>query len=248
MDSLTLQTIGYAVLCGILPPLIWLYFLLKEDSRCPEPRSLIFIAFITGMLAVPLVIPFESIALNYTSSHFLQCVDTAATCLPAIFSWATIEETAKYGLAAIFVLWRRSVDESIDLVIYMITVALGFAALENTLFLLAPFAHGDLTNGFITDNLRFVGSTLLHVVASSAIGFTLAFTYKKPRVLRTFAAAGGLILAISLHTIFNFFIIDQNGSQTIIAFFIVWTGAVLFFALFEILKYFRYRNLPANTC
>lgn len=248
MEVMSFQMIGYAVFCGIVPPLVWLYFLLREDARCPEPRALIFIAFLVGMLAVPVVIPFESFSLTYAVAHFAGCSDANSTCVPAIMAWATIEETVKYALAAIFILWRRSVDESLDLVIYMITVALGFAALENTFFLLTPFAHGDFSNGLITDNLRFIGSTLLHVVASSAIGFSLAFSYKKPRVVRTLAAAGGLILAIVLHSVFNFFIITQNGSQTIVAFFIVWTGAVLFFALFEILKYFRYRNLPANTC
>jgi hypothetical protein len=29
---------------------------------------------------------------------------------------------------------------------------------------------------------------------------------------------------------------------------LVWGGLILFFALFEVLKYFRYRNLPPNTC
>jgi RsiW-degrading membrane proteinase PrsW (M82 family) len=248
MEVLSFSAVGYAVLWGVLPPLIWLYFLLHEDARCPEPRSLIFVAFITGMCAVPLVIPLESIAMNYNLLHVAECSGGTSSCLPTLFSWAVIEETAKYGLAALLVLWRRSVDESLDLVIYMITVALGFAALENTFFLIAPFAQGQVTTGLITDNLRFVGSTLLHVVASSIVGFTLAFTYKLPRSARAFAVTAGLILAISLHTLFNFFIITENGSKTSIAFFIVWTGAVLFFALFEILKYFRYRNLPANTC
>ncbi len=245
---MSFQSVLYAVVWGVVPPLIWLYLLLREDARCPEPRALIFIAFIVGMFAVPVVIPFESYSLSYAMSHFVGCSDATSTCPPAIIAWAVIEETAKYAFAAIFILWRRSVDESLDLVIYMITVALGFAALENTFFLLTPFAHGDFTNGIVTDNLRFIGSTLLHVVSSSAIGFALAFSYKQPRVIRTLAAAGGLILAVALHSLFNFFIITQNGSQTVVAFFIVWTGAVLFFALFEILKYFRYRNLPANTC
>jgi RsiW-degrading membrane proteinase PrsW (M82 family) len=237
MESASFQVIAYAVLAGILPPLIWLYFLLREDKRCPEPRALIFLAFIIGMIAVPLVIPFESFASNHLPSG-----------LPVIVAWAISEESIKYIVAAVFILWRRSVDESIDLVIYMITVALGFAALENTFFLIAPFAHGDIANGFITDNLRFVGSTLLHVIASSAIGFALAFTYKKSIPTRIFGATIGLILAVALHTAFNFFIITENGTQTTIAFFVVWTGVVVFFALFEILKYFRYRNMPPNTC
>jgi RsiW-degrading membrane proteinase PrsW (M82 family) len=237
MEVLSVQSIGFAIICGIIPPLIWLYFLLREDARCPEPRSLIFIAFLTGMLAVPLVIPVESYAASILGNGF-----------PTVVAWAIAEETFKYGLAAILVLWRRDVDESIDLVIYMITVALGFAALENTLFLIQPFASGDYMNGLVTDNLRFVGSTLLHVIASSAVGFSLAFSYQKSRIVRIFAVAGGLILAVALHTFFNFFIINQNGGGTLVAFFTVWTGAIIFFALFEVLKYFRYRNLPANTC
>jgi RsiW-degrading membrane proteinase PrsW (M82 family) len=248
MEAVSFQAVGYAVLLGIVPPLIWLYFLLQENTRCPEPRALIFIAFLLGMIAVPIVIPLESVSLSYVTSHFSGCSGSTSTCTPAIFAWAAIEETVKYTLAAIFLLRHRAVDNSLDLVIYMVTVALGFAALENVFFLVTPFAHGDITNGLITDNLRFVGSTLLHVVASSAIGFALAFSHAQPRPIRALAAAGGLILAIALHSVFNFFIITQNGSQTIIAFFFVWTGAVLFLALFEILKYFRFRNLPANTC
>jgi len=230
-------TFGYAFLGGILPALIWLHFLLKEDERCPEPRTLITIAFIAGMFAVPVVLPLETLAVSLLPEGLL-----------VVLAWATIEETIKFALAAIFVLWRREVNESIDLVIYMLTVALGFAALENVLFLLEPFGAGQFLAGLATDNLRFVGSTLLHVIASSVIGFALAFTYALPRMFRAIAALTGLILAIALHALFNFFIIYGGGSHTLLAFFIVWTGAIVFFALFEVLKYFRYRHAAKNVC
>ncbi len=231
------ETLGYAFLGGILPVLVWLYFLLKEDARCPEPRPLIFLAFLAGMLSVITVLPLETLAAEIFPDG-----------LPIIIAWATIEEVVKYGLAAVLILWRKAVDESLDLVVYMLTVALGFAALENVLFLLTPFADGHFLAGIVTNNLRFVGSTLLHVIASSAIGFTLAFSFRWHPVYRTIAATAGLILAIALHALFNFFIIEQEGSQTIYAFFIVWIGIVVFFALFELLRYFRYRNLPKNIC
>ena len=165
-----------------------------------------------------------------------------------IIAWATIEEAAKYFLAATIVLWRRWVNESVDLVVYMITVALGFAAIENMLFLIQPIAQGHLAVGIATENLRFIGSTLVHVISSSAIGFALAFSLKLNRAWRTVSAAIGLILAISLHAVFNFLIIMRDGSHTLTAFSIVWSAAVVFLALFEILKYFRYRRLPKNTC
>jgi hypothetical protein len=58
----------------------------------------------------------------------------------------------------------------------------------------------------------------------------------------------GLILAIALHTAFNTLIINSGASTTLAAFFLIWMVAVIFFAAFEVLKYFQYHNLPNNTC
>ena len=56
------EAFGYAFLGGLLPALLWLYFLLREDSRCPEPKLMILVAFLAGMIAVPLVLPIEQFA------------------------------------------------------------------------------------------------------------------------------------------------------------------------------------------
>ncbi|MEA2701412.1 MAG: hypothetical protein QOE22_121 [Candidatus Parcubacteria bacterium] len=248
LQSIPFHTLGYAFLGGVLPPLVWLYFLLKEDARCPEPLPMIVMAFAAGALAVPLALPLEAIVRDYAYAAYAQCNAYGVLCTPIIIGWAIIEETLKYVLAALIVLWRKDVDESIDLVIYMLTVAIGFAALENVLFLIVPFAGGQVLTGLATGNLRFIGSTLLHVMASSVIGFALAFSFSLPKPLRALCAVTGLILAIALHAVFNFFIIQGDGAYTLLAFLVVWTAAVAFFVLFEVLRYFRYRNLPANTC
>lgn len=137
-------------------------------------------------------------------------------------------------------------DEASDYVIYMLTVALGFAAAENMLFLLAPLLDGQLVTSLFTGNVRFLGSTLLHVIASASIGFALAFSTAKRPSVRVGAAALGLILAIALHTAFNTLIINQGTSTTLTAFFLVWMVAVVFFAAFEVLKYFQYHTLSNN--
>jgi RsiW-degrading membrane proteinase PrsW (M82 family) len=246
-DSSTFQTIVYAFVGGLMPALVWLYFLLKEDYRHPEPRAVLFMAFLAGMIAVPLAVPLEALARDYLYTVAPACSPYLPLCLPIITAWAIIEEMLKYGLAAAFVLWRKDVDEPIDLVIYMLTAALGFAALENTLFLVEPLAARNFLSALATDNLRFVGSTLLHVIASSVIGFALAFAHTLPKTMRPFITACGLILAISLHTTFNFLIIPRGDTHSILgAFLFVWSGAVIFFGLFELLKYFEYRapNAP----
>jgi RsiW-degrading membrane proteinase PrsW (M82 family) len=242
LDSATIQTIGYSFIGGLLPALVWLYFLLKEDYRNPEPRSVLFLAFLAGMIAVPVAVPLESLFRAYAYSTYPMCSPYLPLCLPIITGWAVIEEVLKYGMCALFVLWRKDVDEPIDLVIYMLTTALGFAALENALFLAEPIAARHFLAALATDNLRFVGSTLLHIIASSTIGFMLALAHTLPRYMRGFVSAFGLILAISLHTTFNFLIIPRGDTHSILgAFLFVWCGAVVFFGLFEVLKYFEYR-------
>jgi RsiW-degrading membrane proteinase PrsW (M82 family) len=229
--------LGYAFFGGLLPSFIWLYFLLKEDARCPEPKTMIALAFIIGMLAVPFAVPLEQIAKDSFKNNF-----------SILTAWALIEETLKYAVAALFILWRPAVDEAPDYVVYMITVALGFAAAENMLFLLAPVSSGQFTESLFTGDMRFIGSTLVHVVASGIVGLSLAFSERARPLGRTITAGLGLILAIALHTVFNALIITEGASTTLTAVFLVWIVAVIFFAAFEVLKYFQYHNLPPNTC
>lgn len=233
---MTSTTLGYAFLGGLLPSFIWLYFLLKEDARHPEPKKLLALAFVAGMTAVAVALPLE----QYAKTHFVGTTSV-------LVAWALIEELLKYAAAAVFILWRGAVDEAPDYVIYMITVALGFAAAENMLFLLAPVSDGNLANSLFTGNLRFLGATLLHVVASASVGFAFAFSKTDHPIGRTATAALGLILAIALHTAFNTLIINQSAPTALAAFFLIWMVVVVFFATFEVLKYFQYRNLPNNT-
>jgi len=230
----TSTTLGYAFIGGLLPAFIWLYLILKEDASHPEPRSLIALTFIVGMVAILPAASLQDYAKEHLTSDF--SIYTA---------WALIEEVLKYAVVAALILWRNAVDEAPDYVIYMITAALGFAAAENMLFIFSSFSNGGFIDGFSTGNVRFLGSSLLHVVASATIGFALAFSTRLRPNWRLVAAALGLILATALHTAFNMLI--MNKDTTLAALFLVWTTAVVFFAAFEVLKYFQYRNLSNNT-
>lgn len=229
------SVLGYAFIGGLLPSLIWLYFLLKEDASHPEPKRIITYAFLAGMLAVPFALPLEHIARTMLADKE-----------SVVLAWVLIEELLKYIMAATFILWRRQVDETPDYVIYMITVALGFAAAENMLFLLDPLTNGQIATTILTGNLRFLGSTLVHVISSAAIGLTFAFSAHLKPPVRAAAAALGLILAIALHTAFNTLILKEGTSFALAAFFLVWVVAVVILAALEVVKYFQYRNRLTN--
>lgn len=219
------ETLLYALLGGILPAILWLWFWLKEDSKKPEPRSMILLSFIAGMMGVAVVFPMEKIA-----AHFL--VEGPMLLLV----WAAIEELIKFAAISLVALRSIYFDEPVDALVYMITVALGFAAIENSLFLLAPLIDGDFTGGLLTGNLRYMGATLLHTAASATIGIALGLSFYKSMPARIISGLFGIITAIALHTLFNFFIIQRNGEDTFIVFLHLWVAIVFVIFFFEKVK------------
>lgn len=209
---------------GFIPALFWLWFWLREDKARPEPRSLIASAFIAGMAIVAVVLPLQKYALGQFTDATL------------VFTWVVIEEVLKYSAALIVVLWHKTVDEPIDVIIYMITIALGFSALENALFIWSPFMDGHYLESILTGHFRFLGATLLHVLASGTVGAAMALAFYKSKFSRILWSTLGLCVAIVLHTLFNFFIMDANGETILTVFLFVWMGVIVLFLVFEKVK------------
>ena len=241
------DVIALAALGGFIPALVWLWFWLREDKNHPEPWQYITLTFIAGMVAVPLVIPFQKALYPY-----LELTYFVAPML-VLFLWAFLEEIFKY-FAAYFAALKSPVnDEPIDPVIYLITAALGFAALESTLYLIGPYLVLDvasdtvevlpltqdlLVDSVVISNLRFLGAALLHVVASAVVGLFLAFSFRKPKSERRFYLFMGILLASILHTGFNIALLfPGDGIEGVsIAFSIVWLSAIMLILLFEKVK------------
>jgi RsiW-degrading membrane proteinase PrsW (M82 family) len=213
-----------AFLGGVLPALLWLTFWLLEDRCQPEPKRYIFFCFVLGMLAIPFVLESERFAASYITGPLL------------LVAWATIEEIFKFGAAYLGALHWGVFDEPLDAVIYMVTAALGFAALENVLFILTPLESGNVLQTIITGDLRFVGATLLHTLSSATIGLALAFAFYQSAATRRLAAVGGVILATLLHAGFNLSILGQGGSSIFWIFLILWLGVVGALLLVERIK------------
>jgi RsiW-degrading membrane proteinase PrsW (M82 family) len=225
-----------AFMGGLIPALFWLWFWLREDKPHPEPKALIASAFIAGMAIVPIVLPLQKYALERFSGDSL------------IFIWVVIEEVLKYSAALVVVLWNRAVDEPIDTIIYMIAVALGFSAFENALFIFTPLQNGNIAESILTGNFRFLGATLLHVLASGTVGAFMAMSFYMKKRMRIMLATLGLIIAIGLHAIFNSFIMDSSSGETILTVFLfVWMGIIALLLSFEKVKQIERRHNPKRS-
>ncbi|MCC6520928.1 PrsW family intramembrane metalloprotease [Candidatus Nomurabacteria bacterium] len=218
------HTLIYAILGGVIPALVWLWFWLREDTH-PEPIGLIIAAFIIGALSVMFVVPLQKYASTLFTSH-----------REIIVAWASIEEIIKFIIVAVVALGTRYMKEPIDFPIYFITVALGFAAFENILFIIKPLNAGNMLVGFLTGNLRFLGSTLLHAMASAIIGIGIGLAWDGTFIKKSFFAILGLIGAISLHSVFNFFIMDNAQENFLTVFGFLWVFTIINMLLFEKLR------------
>ena len=221
-------TLFFALLGGILPALLWLWFWRKEDAARPEPRGMVFLLFLSGMASVMLVIPLQKYAYGAVPNNTLL-----------LTSWASIEELMKFFAFFVVAAGSRYLDEPVDYAIDMITVALGFAAMENTLFLIDPIQHGSVITGLLTGNLRFIGATVLHIASSALVGLFMALAFFGSAFKRSVYLLIGLLTAILLHTTFNFFIISYKDQNIFVTFGFLWVVIVIVMLLFEKVKNLR---------
>ncbi|MFA5386291.1 MAG: PrsW family glutamic-type intramembrane protease [Candidatus Paceibacterota bacterium] len=196
----------FALVLGLIPSFAWLLFFLKEDVH-PEPKKLIASTFIFGLIAA-----LFALFIEYTLAKSVKILQIENYGVISLLIMAGIEEIIKFIF--VFLLVKSSLcnecEEPIDIMVYMITAALGFAAFENlavTLNIVAsPFNDLILNQMTGTIIFRFIGATLLHALASGVIGYwwaTGVLRYR-PKIF----IINGLIIAVLLHTFFNYLILS----------------------------------------
>ncbi|HDQ16795.1 MAG TPA: PrsW family intramembrane metalloprotease [Candidatus Vogelbacteria bacterium] len=240
-----------SVIAGFLPAIFWLWFWLKQDKKKPEPKRILLKTFFFGAVMVFLATMIQKslndvsffqkagqkISLIISSGFSLKDIQDESLIkilFLAFFVWALIEEVLKFLAAKIAAFDSQYFDEPIDAMIYLITAALGFAAMENTLHFFTDFHYPAI---LITGNLRFLGATLVHAVSSAIVGGFIALNFCKSPEKREAFVWLGLFFATLLHTLFNLFIIITSGSgQYFLTYLSLWVIAVFLIWFFEKVK------------
>jgi len=194
---------------ALSPSFIWLAFYLRKDTN-PEPNRMIIKIFLGGVLMTIPAILLE----NFLEGFFSAIIFNTTFFLLVYFlvGIALVEETLKYLIVKATAFRSRALNEPVDVMLYMIIAALGFAAFENILLLFGLVETYSASDIFLVNTIRFVQAVLLHALASGILGYFIALSfYKKKR--RGFLTILGLFLATLLHGLFNFYIFtigDQN--------------------------------------
>lgn len=150
---------------SLLPVILLLVFVYRQDKYEKEPLGLLALAFLAGMIAIPIdltLVTFVNLV-HYSESAFYSAFVEAGFC----------EELCKFGLLFLLIWWNRNFNEHMDGIVYAAFVGLGFACVENVLYVLQA-AGNDLASGFTTSIIRALLSVPGHFLFAVIMGYFLS--------------------------------------------------------------------------
>lgn len=127
------------IFAAIAPVVVLLWQILKRDSANPEPPKMLMKAFFYGMVSTVVTFIFLPVTEMIGDITMLDDNPLALAFKQAFFSAALPEEGAK--LLMLWLLLRNNpyFDERFDGIVYAVCVGMGFAAVENVLYLFSNY-------------------------------------------------------------------------------------------------------------
>ncbi len=174
---------------GLAPGLFWLYYFYELDKLEPEPLHLIRNSFFYG---AAVVIPAAILEQLLAFSQFFTIVIVAPI----------VEESLKFIAVLVTIYGHEEFDEPMDGVIYAAATALGFASLENVLYLYQAYAAADGSFPTVT-LIRAVFSVPAHAAFAIMWGYALGLAKFSDRELGRKLLIVGFFLGVVFHAIFN---------------------------------------------
>ncbi len=182
---------------ALAPVLIILIYVYVRDKYEKEPIGLLIKALLAGAFAVVPIMFVEGILSAY-GSRFTGYTSVAYT---AFVVAAFTEELFKF-IALYLVIWKsKEFNEKFDGIVYAVFVSLGFAAVENVMYVF-QYGHGAGISRALT-------AVPGHALFGVAMGyyFGLAKLSQKNKT-KNFILA--LIVPIGLHGLYDFILMTQH--------------------------------------
>ncbi len=192
------------ILVAFAPVLALLVYFYVRDKYEKEPLKMLVWAFVLGMLSTILAI-FMYVALGAT--EYSGSGSAASIFLYSTFVIGFVEELAKF-IPLVLVLYRsKEFNEPYDGIIYGVFVSLGFAMVENVNYI----SSGGYEVGFWRAFTAVPGHAVYGAVMGYFVGMA-KFTPERQKIL----LFKGLLYAILLHGIYDFFLFVGMGAISLL--------------------------------
>ncbi|MDO4177022.1 MAG: PrsW family glutamic-type intramembrane protease [Bacillota bacterium] len=217
----------YLILLALLPGILIIIYIFRMDKVEHEPWSLIIKLVLFGALSCLPALFLEN--LISTGNPGLQVGTFEYAVFTAFVVAALCEESCKYALLRLGSWRNKNFDFRFDGIVYGVSVAVGFALLENVLYV--------MQGGLGTAIMRGLMAVPLHAFCGVFMGIFYGAS-KKVSIQGKKGKAGGytllaLIIPMIIHGIYDSLAFMNNGFATALLL------AFVVFMYFMAIKYVR---------
>ncbi len=190
-------------LAAVVPSLLLLWFFSSRD-RFPEPPLAIWTTFGLGVLTIIPAVLLETVLEGAVAGELFG---SARAAYMSFVVAALVEESLKLSVLLLYSFRSRHFDEPMDGIVYGAASGLGFATLENLLYVLSP--DGGLGVGALRAFLSVPG----HALWGAILGFHAASGKLEGRSLA--GCTRGLLAAVVLHGLYDFPVMMAGSGRDI---------------------------------
>ncbi len=185
------------LILAIAPIVVLLLFMYYRDRYEKEPVKLLIAAFGMGILSILPVLLIESFFSEFTAFFY----GTFAVFWQSFVVAATTEEFFKLVLLY-WLIWKRAdFNETFDGIVYAVFVSMGFAAIENVMYV---FDYGPQT-GLV----RALTAVPAHFLFGATMGFYFGLAKFYPQFKKKLIGAA-LLYPVLLHGVYDFILMSGN--------------------------------------
>ena len=212
------------LIASITPVLIFLYLIFKKD-KYKEPIGLLAKCFFGGFLSIIIALIID-VPMNYVGTVFQSPLFKSF--YDAFFVAAIPEEFAKF-IVLYWIIWEsKFFDEHYDGIIFAVFVSLGFALVENILYVGIAF-------------MRAILAVPGHGLFAVAMGYFLSLAkFNKQNDLQKYLVLS-LVVPMGLHGTYDFLLmyssnLSKADTGVTVILLIIFTGFIIFLWRYGIKK------------
>jgi len=207
LDNMDFRTLSLLAL-AIGPAIAIMAFVYARDVHDREPFGVLLMSFFWGCFSVVPAIILETILPGLVPGSSGSGILSIAIYTFVIIAFS--EEFSKYIFLRYYSYRKRSFNEPFDGIIYMVMVGMGFATIENLMYV---FGADTPQNQWATAGMRAITAVPAHASFAIVMGYYAGlakFSKDKEKQL----LMQGILYATILHGFYDFFLF-QNISEGI---------------------------------
>lgn len=219
------MAVAVSLAMATLPALLLLVYFYRWDRRKPEPKRLILKIFVLGLVIIVPAMLIE-LAIDWAMVRAVPDLLFVHALITAFLTAALTEEWLKFQVVRRFAYRNVAFDEVMDGIVYAVVAGLGFACLENVLYVLG--------SGWGTAAFRAVTAVPGHALWSGIMGYYIGIAKfaGSPRLERR-CLRKALVMGVLFHGLYDFLIFAIPDMQTVVGD----LGVLIALGIFPVLLY-----------